>query len=432
MAPSPRSSHPVHSLRGILLVLALLALVVTPPVLAPPAPARAADTPVIRRMDITAVADRERGTMHVTQDFDMQFFGSGNHGPYVYFVTRQAITGDSEHWRVLTVSNVRAASPTGAPTQLQKDDAAGTYKIRVGDPNRTVSGTQRYILTYDLAGVVNPDARGGHGDEIYWNVLGTGWETPMDQVSVTLQGPADVTGVACYAGAKADSAACGSAIATGNRAVFTQAHLDPKQGLTVVGQWPVGTFVDATPTYAKRFSPASTIAPSPGALGLGAGTLVLGGLLALILFRRRGRDLAYAGLTPGLRPAPGQESAIGPRQKEPVAVRFTPPEDAAPSEIGTLIDGRAGRNDVVAGIVDLAVRGHLRIDEIPRRSARTPGCSPRRWPARRAPSPTGGSSGSPRTGRRCRLRCVRSRTRSSPSTRPRACATTSTPTSPGS
>ncbi len=42
-----------------------------------------------------------------------------------------------------------------------------------------------------------------------------------------------------------------------------------------------------------------------------------------------------------------------------MAVRFTPP-DAAASEIGTSVDGTAGTNDVVAGIVDLAVRGWYR------------------------------------------------------------------------
>ncbi|MEA5155890.1 DUF2207 domain-containing protein [Raineyella sp.] len=377
MARSTRSPHRLlSSPRPPLFVLAARGLVGTAVLLVAAvllggtvllvgaAPARAADTPSIRRMDVTAVADREHGTMHVTQDFDMEFHGSGNHGPYVYFVTRQAITGDADHWRVLTVGNVRATSPTDAPTQVSIEDSSDSAKIRIGDPDRTVSGTQRYVVTYDLAGVVNPDARGGHGDEIYWNVIGTGWESPMDRVTVTVQGPADVTGAVCYAGGRSATGSCDTATTTGDRAVFTQSHLAAGRGLTVAAQWPVGTFVDATPTYATRHTAANTLAPTPPALGIGAGTLVVGALLALLAFRR-GRDRAYVGLTPGLRPAPGQETSIGPRRKEPVAVRFTPPEDASPGQVGTLIDGRAGTNDVVAGIVDLAVRGRLRTEEIP-------------------------------------------------------------------
>ncbi len=373
MARSTRSPHRLlASLRPLILVIAALVLVGTTLVGttlvgASPVgtlPALAADTPSISRMDITAVADRAHGTLHVTQDFDMRFTGGGNHGPYVYFVTRQAITGDSEHWRVLTVHNVRAASPTGAPTDLKIEDSSGTYKVRIGNPDRTVSGTQRYLVTYDLGGVVNPDAQGGQGDEIYWNALGTGWESPMDRVTVTVQGPADVTGAACYAGASSAGSACDTATATGDRAVFTQSHLAAGQGLTVAAQWPVGTFVDAAPVYAPRYTAANTVAPSAPALGIGGGTLVVGAVLALLAFRRA-RDRAYVGLTPGLRPAPGQQTSIGPRRKQPVAVRFTPPDDASPGQVGTLIDGRAGTNDVVAGIVDLAVRGRLRIEEVP-------------------------------------------------------------------
>ncbi|WOP19375.1 DUF2207 domain-containing protein [Raineyella sp. LH-20] len=368
MARSSRSSHRfLSSLRVGLLALAALALAFLTPALVPAAsaPARAADTPSIRRMDVTAVAEREQGTMHVTQDFDMEFFGSGNHGPYVTLVTRQAVAGDPDHWRVLRYGNIRATSPTGAPAQVETEQDSGLLKIRVGDPDRTVRGTQRYVLTYDVAGVVNPDATGGNGDEIYWNVIGTGWESPMDRVSVTLQGPVAVTGTACYAGSRGGSGSCGGSTSSGERAVFTQDHLAPGDGLTVVAQWPIGTFVDAAPLYAKRFTAANTMTLAPGPLGVGAGTLLLGGLVAALTFRRRGRDQAYVGLTPGLRPAPGQESSVGPRRPEPVTVRFTPPDDASPGQIGTLIDGRAGRNDVVAGIVDLAVRGQLRIEEIP-------------------------------------------------------------------
>lgn len=45
----------------------------------------------------------------------------------------------------------------------------GTPRIRIGDPQRTVRGLHRYILTYTLDGVV----RGGR---LAWNVVGTSWQ----------------------------------------------------------------------------------------------------------------------------------------------------------------------------------------------------------------------------------------------------------------
>lgn len=367
MAPllsAPRASFPAPSVGPRLLaVLAAGLLVLVGIPMVTPLPAHAADEDVVRRMDITALADRERGTLHVTQDFDMEFTGGDDHGPFVYLVTRQALAGDDSRWRVLEVSEPRVTSPTGAPVDILVERDAATYGIRIGDPDTTVEGRQRYVLTYDIAGVVNPDAEGGDGDEINWSVIGTGWELPIEDVTVTLQGPADVTGTNCYAGRRDSGDPCTAQAVDGQRAVYTQDRLEAEQGLTVVAQWPVGTFVDAEPVYAERYTPRNTLAPTAGALGIAAGSLAVIGGVAVALFRRGGRDRAYAGLTPGLLPAAGQENTTGPRQKTPVAVRFTPPDGASPSEIGTLVDGTAGTNDVVAGIVDLAVRGYLRIEE---------------------------------------------------------------------
>ena len=47
-------------------------------------------------------------------------------------------------------------------------------------------------------------------------------------------------------------------------------------------------------------------------------------------------------------------------------VEFAPPDGIRPGQIGTLIDERANTIDVSATIVDLAVRGFLRIEEIPK------------------------------------------------------------------
>ena len=325
--------------------------------------AQAAGDDTVRRMDVTAVAEQERGTLRVTQDFEMEFNGGDDHGPFVYLISRQAIAGDDSRWRVLEISDPRVTSPTGAPVEVKIEREGSTYGVRIGDPDRTVKGRQHYVLTYAITGLVNPDAEGGKGDEIYWNVIGNGWELPIDDVTVTLQGPAAVTGTTCYAGRRDSTDRCTSHAAAGDRAVFTQDHLGAGQGLSVVGEWPVGTFVNAAPIYTERYTPGNTLRPTAGAFGIGLGSLaVLGGLAALI-FRRFGRDEAYVGLTPGLLPAPGQQTTIGPRRKTPVAVRFTPPDDVSAGEIGALIDGTAGTNDIVAGIVDLAVHGYLRIDE---------------------------------------------------------------------
>ncbi len=47
----------------------------------------------------------------------------------------------------------------------------------------------------------------------------------------------------------------------------------------------------------------------------------------------------------------------------PVAVQYEPPDSLTPAEAGTLMDYSADMRDITATLVDLAVRGHLRIEE---------------------------------------------------------------------
>jgi len=93
----------------------------------------------------------------------------------------------------------------------------------------------------------------------------------------------------------------------------------------------------------------------------------------------RGRDEWYAGLTPGLTPGPTDRptdrptdaTGAGPdgipvrRGRMPtIAVQFTPPAGVQPGLVGTIIDESADTVDVSATVIDLAVRGFLRIEEV--------------------------------------------------------------------
>src|SRR5690606_29515394 len=93
--------------------------------------------------------------------------------------------------------------------------------------------------------------------------------------------------------------------------------------------------------------------------------VAVGGIgLAGYRVRQRGRDQQYLGLTPGLAPGDGRTGAVGPRRGGPVTVQFTPPAGFHAGQLGTLIDERADPHDVTASLVDLAVRGYLRIEKV--------------------------------------------------------------------
>ena len=54
------------------------------------------------------------------------------------------------------------------------------------------------------------------------------------------------------------------------------------------------------------------------------------------------------------------------RDGDPIPVEFVPPDGIRPGQVGTLIDEQANPLDVTATIIDLAVRGYLKITEIPK------------------------------------------------------------------
>jgi uncharacterized membrane protein YgcG len=327
----------------------------------------------ITRYDITADLDAS-GVAHVTVDLDFDFGDDPGHGPYLTLVTRQRY--DDAHDRLYRYSDIAATSPSGAPAQVNREEDPDALVLRIGDPDvDDVSGVQRYVVTYTVDGWVNPANAQHSGDELNWDVIGSGWTVPLSRLAATVTGPVPAQDAVCFAGPHGSTDPCTSVRVTGTGATFTQDEVPVGDEWTAVTGWPGGTF-DAQPILGPRFEPAAALNPA-GVGGGVAGAVLLGGIgLVATRVRRVGRDQEYLGLTPGLRPASGQETLVGPRRKAAVTVQFTPPEGTRPGEVGTLVDEKADPVDVTATLVDLAVRGYLRIEEVPRSS---PGKKPKDW-----------------------------------------------------
>jgi hypothetical protein len=300
----------------------------------------------------------------VAEEFDMSFTTAG-HGPYLYFVTRQG-SGQTDQYRIYDYRFVSVTSSTGAPTTFVTETPQyGTTALRIGDANRTVTGTQTYTVTYTLKGIVNPNVTSSNSDELYWNVIGTGFTIPISNITVNVTGPAAVQKTTCYTGANFDQS-CSSNNFSGEKATYAQTNLSSGQGLAIAAGWPVGTFVNAEPTYETHKGSTSTspLASLTSPIGLGvAGVVVLGAIGWLIAASRRGRDEMYAGLTPGLVPVAGEPAPVVKVSSIPFAVQFTPPKGVLPGMIGTLFDEKAETRDVTATLVDLAARGFWRIEQ---------------------------------------------------------------------
>jgi hypothetical protein len=92
---------------------------------------------------------------------------------------------------------------------------------------------------------------------------------------------------------------------------------------------------------------------------------LLGGL-AVWKVGGRGRDRRFAGsdVELAMGRAGQAEVARGLFEKLPTVMEFAPPGGIRPGQLGALIDERVDNRDVTATIVDLAIRGHLRITQV--------------------------------------------------------------------
>jgi uncharacterized membrane protein YgcG len=270
----------------------------------------------------------------------------------------------NDQWqRVYPMSQVKVTSPTGAPTSVKLESSNGVTTIRVGDADKNVHGVQTYVLQYHLDGVINGFA---DHDELYWNAIGPGWNVVVWNGVVHVTGPAPPARITCYAGPVGAATLCDAANVTDGVAGFQQQSVAPNGALTVAVAYPQGTFT-ATPRYFdEQWSLDRAFTRNVGTVGA-AGVLmavVVGGVVALAFSIGRDRkavgsptDVAFA--APG---TPGVRVGLLDRQGSPVD--FAPPDKIRPAQFALVRNEQVRNGDVAATIVDLAVRGFLRIEEV--------------------------------------------------------------------
>lgn len=331
----------------------------------------------ITAYDMTIDLDAD-GVAHVTLDLTADWGTVPNHGPYLTWVAKEWF--DDERDRIYRITDVEVSSES-APDHVETEEVPGDKRtdlvLRIGDEDRSITGEHHYTVTYDVEGWVNAadfawpvadDAgervieQGREYDELYLDVI-TGWDLPVSDVRVTVNGPAEVLEAGC-ADEWNTANPCDSAERTGTTAVFTQAEVAARQPLTIAVAYPEGSFAGVEPVLQYRWSPTRAFAITPATAGGALAVAALGGAVLLRRLRRTGVDEQFLGLTPGVLPAPGQSADVGARRRAPVAVQFSPPAGFRAGQLGTLVDEKADPRDVTATIIDLAVRGYLRITQI--------------------------------------------------------------------
>jgi uncharacterized membrane protein len=292
-----------------------------------PSPTTAQRSLVIERFDAAITVNRD-GTIDVTETISPRFTGRWN-GIYRTIPVKYR-TPQGFNW-TLRLELVSVTDQSGQPLKTETSRERHYIKYKIYVPG-AVDATRTVVLRY----------RAENGlrffedhDELYWNVTGDEWEVPIEAATaeITLPDGADGVRAIAFNGAYGSTAHDASVDQEGPTIRIAMPHrLEFHEGLTAVVGWNKGLV--AEPTRTDR---AVGFLQSNWPLGLPI--VAFFGMLAL--WRRFGRD-----------PKP-----------LPVPVQYEPPSDLTPAEAGTLMDNSADMRDVTATLVDLAVEGHLRIEE---------------------------------------------------------------------
>ncbi len=290
-------------------------------------PAQAQRSLEIQRFDATIAVNRD-GTIDVTEKITARFTGSWN-GIY-RTVPVQYHSPQGFNW-TLRLDDVSATDAEGQPLKVESARERHYMKYKIWVPGAE-DATRMVVLRYR--------ARNGlrffdDHDELYWNVTGDEWDVPIGNASATIQLPPGAGNLRAIAfnGAYGSTARDAVVSQSGAMVQVRMPHrLEFHEGLTVVVGWNKGLVAEPTATDRVTGFFATNwplMLPLPVFFGM------------LFVWFKRGRD---------------------PRRR-PIAVQYEPADGLTPAEAGTLIDYSADMRDITATVVDLAVRGYLKIEE---------------------------------------------------------------------
>ncbi len=282
------------------------------------------------------VAIQRDSSLAVTETINVRAEGDRiRHGIYRDFPTRYRARGGR---RMRVGFTFEGATLDGQPVPAATEPISNGVRIKLGDADIYVDpGEHRYVIRYRTTRQLG---RFADYDELYWNVTGNGWVFPIDQAEarITLPSPAPFGQRAVYTGPQGASGQQARVMAEGPGMISfrTTGPLAPYEGLTVAVAFPKG--VVAAPSSKDRRG--WWLADNGPLLAAGIGLL---GILGFYWFawQRAGRDPRAGTVVP----------------------LFSPPDELGPAAMRYIWKMKADNRSFAAALVDLGVKGHVRLVE---------------------------------------------------------------------
>lgn len=287
------------------------------------------------------------GKVEITETIKADFANEAHRGAArsipVEYSTGNTVKYDTE------ISFERATDENGISWDNEVYEENGYLNIDMYNQTRTPdNGKHTFIVKYLAKNVIlffdeqkAKEQETFSHDEFYWNVNGTEWVVPTKEVKATVHLPKSFTKdqlkIDCFTGIFGETGKNCEWNFSNSKTIEFKATKEfaPFENLTIVVGLPYGTFpqpskLDQIIEFLISIWPLFLI------------PIVL--IVMILFWYYKGRD----------------DKAL----RSAVMPHYKPPEGLLPSECGTLIDEKLDPRDITSTIIDLAVKGYLKINEI--------------------------------------------------------------------
>lgn len=288
---------------------------------------------VITNFDVEIFVKKD-AKIEVRETIDVNF-SEKRHGIFRKIPVRY--TDDNGFKYNMKLKNASVSDGKGNGFEFSKYNEGSDVVLKIGDANRDVIGNVRYQISYEVQ-------RGmrffDNHSEIYWNPIGVGWPTVIENASSTVYFEESLIfpkeSVICFTGGfGSKESACRINILSDRAVEFrTTRMLNEFEGLTVAVTIPKGMVTEPTKWEYFLLFLADNWA-------FGIPIIVLAAIFYLWYLKGKELDL-----------------------KRTIITQYGPPDKLTPGEMGFLLKENYSHNFVSADIVNLAVKGYLGIKEL--------------------------------------------------------------------
>lgn len=229
------------------------------------------------------------------------------------------------------ISDISVFDEKGINYQFTTSTENNNLKIKIGDPNSYVSGQKTYIINYKVKKAINYFT---DYDELYWNVIGGDWAVNINKSSVVINVPKNNdTTYKCLYGILGSKKECLVEKQGNQLKIEHNQVLSPKEYLTIIVGIQKGILYEpSTIEYLIDKIMDNIIFFLP--------FLVF--IFLFIKWFKQGRD---------------------PEGKGIIIAQYEPLKDLSPLEAATLINENYDIKNVPAEIINLAIKGHIKIEK---------------------------------------------------------------------